>query len=127
MIHRSISLLLSTALSTCLLAGCCCGSFGEEFQQGFQEGLQEGLQEASEAADSPTTIDTSIVWGDIKAKRDTKVFETPSATAQVVARVAEREEMPYYGFDDTAVFYKVVTSSGVEGYLLVDHANIKIR
>ncbi len=123
-----IAPLVPAVLGLCLVAGCCCGGdFAEEFQQGFEEGLAEGLEEASEASSAESdAIDTSTSWGTLKATRDTKVFETPSVHATVVARVKMREEVEYFGFDDSFEFYKVVTSDGTEGYLPIKDAEIKI-
>lgn len=125
MTQRSMSLLLSASLLTALLTGCCCGSFAEEFQEGFAEGLEEGLQEASET--TTTELDAGASWGKIKAKRSTKVFETPSVTAPVIGRLAEREESEYYGFDPSGEFYKVIADGGVQGYVPVKDANVKLR
>ena len=70
----------------------------------------------------------STSWGHIRIQQDSaNVYESNNTEAAVAETKTKGDTLEYYGFDESMTFFKVKTSSGSEGYVPVDQAEIPIE
>ena len=70
---------------------------------------------------------SEVSWGEIRLVSDPTNVYSSNSTATSVTETRERHsKIAYYGFDDTGGFYKVKTTAGGDGYVLLSEAEMEV-
>jgi hypothetical protein len=117
----------------CLLLACCGApsAYGIYYWLGMQAARGQADVFGSGSGGSGELVElgelSDVSWGQITLAQDpTRIHESNTTSSSVLESRERGTLVDYYGLDTSASFFKVKTTTGVDGFVLMTHAEMGV-